>query len=86
MNHVKRAVELREKFNKHSGNERNVEMVTSLLEKIGRGEKNILADEHFLEHFKWHEEGFGPSRRSALFLAACAVEFLGLLSMLYILE
>ena len=83
MNHVKRAVELWEKFKERSGNERNVEMVTSLLEKIGRGEKNILADERFLKHFQWHEEGFGPSRRSALFLTACAVEFLLLLSMLF---
>jgi hypothetical protein len=57
-------------------------MASALLEKIDRGEKDILANEAFLKDFRWREEGFGPAKRIALFLSACAVEFLLLLSML----
>jgi tetratricopeptide (TPR) repeat protein len=82
MNHVSRAVDLWKEFIARSGNRQNVKMASALLEKIDRGEKDILANEAFLKDFRWHEEGFGPSKRIALFLTACAVEFLLLLNML----
>jgi tetratricopeptide (TPR) repeat protein len=82
MNHVSRAVDLWKAFIARSGNRRNIEMASALLEKIDRGEKDILADEAFLKTFRWHEKGFGPAKRIALFLTACAVEFFLLLTML----
>lgn len=82
MNHVSRAVDLWKEFIARSGNRQNVKMASALLEKIGRGEKDILTDEAFLKDFRWREEGFGPSKKIALFLTACAAEFLLLLSML----
>jgi tetratricopeptide (TPR) repeat protein len=82
MNHEWRAVALWKEFAERSGNPENVRMVKGLLERIAKGEKKILADEGFLKNFKWHEEGFGPSGKSALFLAACMVEFLLLASFL----
>ena len=35
-----------------------------------------------LEHFQWQEEGFGPAKKTALFLTACAVEILLLVSLM----
>ena len=82
MNHVGRAVDLWKEFIARSGNRHNIEMASALLERIDRGEKDILADEEFLKDFQWHEEGFGPSKKIALFLTACAVEFLLLAALL----
>jgi len=62
MNHVERAIDLWKKFIEKSGNEQNINMATALLEKIGRGEKEVLSDQVFLDNFKWHEEGFGSGR------------------------
>ena len=76
MNHIERAVDLWKKFIEKSGNEQNMLMATGLLEKIGRGEKEVLSDQVFLDNFKWHEEGFGASKKIAIFLIAFAVEFL----------
>ena len=82
MNHVSRAVDLWKEFVSRSGNQQNIEMASALLVKIDRGEKDILADDTFLKTFRWHEEGFGPSKRTALFLTVCAVEFLLLVAVL----
>ena len=75
MNHVSRAVDLWKEFIARSGNRQNVKMASALLEKIDRGEKDILANEAFLKDFRWHEEGFGASKKVGLFLMAYAVEF-----------
>jgi len=82
MNHVERAVDLWKIFIEKSGNEQNIKTATALLERIDRGDKNILADEAFLKDFQWHEEGFGPSKKIALFLTAYAVEVLLLAALL----
>lgn len=82
MNHEWRAVALWKEFADRSGNPKNIRMVEGLLERITKGEKKILADEDFLKNFRWHEEGFGPSCKIALFLTACLVEFLLLASFL----
>ncbi len=63
MNHIDMAVDLWKKFIEKSGNEPNIHMVKGLLEKIEKGEKEILSAPEFLNHFTWHEEGFGESRR-----------------------
>ncbi len=81
MNHIERAVDLWKKFIEKSGNEQNIKMVNRLLEKIGRGEKEVLSDQVFLNNFKWHEEGFGSSKKIVIFLIAFAVEFLLLFSL-----
>lgn len=75
MNHIDMAVDLWKKFIEKSGNEPNIRMVKGLLEKIGRGEEGILSAPEFLNHFEWHEEGFGESRGIVIFLIAFAVEF-----------
>ncbi|MBN2439487.1 MAG: hypothetical protein JXL20_12915 [Deltaproteobacteria bacterium] len=81
MNHVNRTVDLWKEFIARSGNRRNIEMANALLERIDRGEKGVLANETFLKDFRWYEEGFGPAKKIALFLTACAVEFLLLASL-----
>ena len=42
MNHMERAVDLWKKFIEKSGKEQNIKMATALLEKIGRGEKEVF--------------------------------------------
>ena len=83
MNHVDRAVDLWRKFIARSGNRPNIEMVNALLERIDRGEKDILANEAFLENFQWYEEGFSPSNKIALFLTACSLAYLLLTVLLW---
>jgi len=63
------------KFIEKSGNEQNIKMATALLERIGRGEKEVLSGREFLDNFKWHEEGFGASQKIVIFLIAFAIEF-----------
>jgi tetratricopeptide (TPR) repeat protein len=75
MNHIESAADLWKKFIEKSGNEPNIRMVKGLLEKIEKGEQEILSAPEFLNNFKWHEEGFGESRRIVIFLIAFAVEF-----------
>jgi len=75
MNHIERAVDLWKKFIEKSENEQNIKMATALLERIGRGEKEVLSGREFLDNFKWHEEGFGASQKIVIFLIAFAVEF-----------
>lgn len=75
MNHIEMAVDLWKKFIEKSGNEQNMLTAAGLLEKIGRGEKEVLSNPEFLNDFKWHEEGFGESRKIVIFLIAFAVEF-----------
>jgi tetratricopeptide (TPR) repeat protein len=84
MNHMQRAVELWKKFIAKSRNEQNVKMATELLQKIGKGEKEILSDVKFLYNFRWHEEGLSASKKITIFLIACAVEFVLLLITLLI--
>ncbi len=81
MNHIERAVDLWRKFIEKSGNEENIKMATALLEKIGRGEKEVFSDQVFLDNFKWHEEGFSSSKKTVIFLIVFAVEFLLLFSL-----
>ena len=82
MNHIEMAVDLWKKFIEKSGNEQNMLMAAGLLEKIGSGEKEVLSDQVFLDNFKWREEGFGASKKIAIFLIAFAVEFLLLFTFL----
>ena len=62
MKHVELAIDLWKKFIEKSGNEQNINMAAALLQKIGRGKKNVLSDRKFLDNLNWHEEGFGSGR------------------------
>lgn len=45
-----------------------------LLDRVARGDSNILSNQELLSSFDWKDEGLTAIKKTALFLSGCGVE------------